>query len=341
MSTRDNSLHDDHAIWHSIDDAENFEEEDDFDLENWSLEDYMTRTNWNIIEHDNWRLGGTGEEKSYCADWTNRGCKHTEDHYKDDHKMYVEHYQWHCKNRFCNTCFEKWIARGAESGQKMILAYMNKTRKMNALLRPIHTVLSIPDWEYEKDFEDLKKKARKILKQIGIRGGCLLYHPFRFHKIQMCWYFSPHFHSVCFGYIPKGKITTAYYETDWVIKYLGPRRSVFNTFYYLFAHCGVKKGVTSISWFGELSYGKIKRMKVPNHTCPGCSRRLVGLSPYDGDDDPPFVFGQKFKGFVPAKGFHETRAQRGEESKTHSTTSYLYRSKLTANSKQTKLDNLF
>ncbi|MGI0022899.1 MAG: hypothetical protein ACRD9Q_08575 [Nitrososphaeraceae archaeon] len=47
---------DDHAIQQSNTDAKIIDEDDDFDLENWSIYDYRLRTNWNIVEHNDWKL---------------------------------------------------------------------------------------------------------------------------------------------------------------------------------------------------------------------------------------------------------------------------------------------
>lgn len=294
---------DNHAIQQSNTDAKIIDEDDDFDLENWSIDDYRLFTNWDIVEHNDWNLPGTKEERSYCASWKTRGCTHIENHNHPDYqgKAYVKHYKWYCKRRCCKICFEKWIAREANAATKRIEEFARKTGRT-----PIHMVLSISNWDSEKDFKEMKKKARKILDQIGIVGGDLIFHPFRFNKKLRCWYYSPHFHCVCFGNIPTGKITTSYYENGWIIKYLGPRKSVFSTMYYLLAHCGVKKGVSSVTWFGELSYGKVKKEKEPNrNVCPLCGRKLVDLH-YEGID-PPFIIGQEFEGYVSTEGWHEVK----------------------------------
>lgn len=298
------------AIKQSNNDAKIFDEDDEqFDLENWSIDDYKLYTNWDINEHNGWKLPGTEKEKEYCASWKSKGCLHIEDHNHPDYqgKAYVGHYQWFCKRRSCKVCFEKWIARNANAETKRIEDFARQTGRT-----PIHVVLDISNWDTEKDFKEMKNKARTILEQIGIVGGILIFHPFRFNKKLKCWYYSPHFHSVCFGNIPEGKITTSYYENGWMIKYLGPRKSVFRTLYYLLAHCGVKKHVSSVSWFGALSYGKVKRDKGPNlNVCPLCGRKLVDLH-YEGIE-PPFIFGQPFEGYVSPEGWYEVKKSTVKE----------------------------
>ena len=44
------------AIKQSITDAKILDEDDDFDLENWSIDDYRLLTNWNISERNGWKL---------------------------------------------------------------------------------------------------------------------------------------------------------------------------------------------------------------------------------------------------------------------------------------------
>ena len=293
----------DHAIQQSNSVANPFDEDDDSDLEDWTLDDYRFLTNWEMAEHNYWKLPGTEEGRGYCASWKTRGCTHIDDHNYSNHhgKAFVLHYQWHCKRRCCKICFEKWIAREANAATTKIEEFKKQTGQT-----PLHVVLDISNWDSEKDFKDMKKKARHILGQIGIVGGILVFHPFKFNKKLRCWYYSPHFHSVSFGNIPQGKITTSYYENGWIIKYLGPRKSIFSTMYYLLAHCGVKTRVSSVSWFGGLSYGKVKSVKEQNHnTCPACGRKTVDL--YYSGIEHPFIIGKEFKGFVPSEGWHEMK----------------------------------
>jgi len=295
---------DDHAIEQSTTDANILDEDDiESDLENWSIDDYRMLTNWNTNEYSGWKLPGTEEEHWWCTSWQTKGCIHTENHNHPDHqgKAYVKRYQKFCMRSCCRKCYEKWIAREANAATKRMENFVKSTGKTL-----IHVVLSVSKWDVTMDFKLMKKKARKVLDQIGIKGGNLIFHPFRFNKKLRCWYYSPHFHCVCFGNIPRGKITTTYYESGWVIKYLGTRKSVFATLYYLLAHCGVKKGVHSVSWFGDLSYSKVKKEKEPNrNTCPSCERKLVELY-HDGFDStvPP---NQPFEGYVSPEGWYEVK----------------------------------
>jgi len=57
---------------------------------------------------------------------------------------------------------------------------------------------------------------------------------------------------------------------------------VFQTFCYLLSHCGIKKKVHTVSWFGKLSYSKLKVPKEPRITCcPICGGEFMPIY-YDG-----------------------------------------------------------
>jgi len=57
----------------------------------------------------------------------------------------------------------------------------------------------------------------------------------------------------------KGSIGETYHQNGWFVKYLGVRKSVFATFYYLLSHCGIRHRIRSVSWFGDLSYSKLEK----------------------------------------------------------------------------------
>ena len=212
----------DHAIEQSNADAKTIDEDDiESDLEN---SEY--RRLWNVYQLEYKRvrrleITWEKEEHWWCTSRQTKGCIHTENHNHPDNqgKAYVKRYQKFCMRSCCKKCYEKWIAREANAATKRMENFVQSTGKTL-----IHVVLSVSKWDVTMDFKTMKKKARKILEQIGIKGGNLIFHPFRFNKKLRCWYYSPHFHCVCFGNIPQGKITTAYYESGWVIKYLGPRK---------------------------------------------------------------------------------------------------------------------
>ncbi|BDQ30592.1 hypothetical protein NZNM25_07660 [Nitrosopumilus zosterae] len=288
--------HNDHAIEQSEPYANNFDNDDEL-YNDWELDDYHLLTNWETAEHNGWRLPATKEPHYWCAQWNHKGCIHSEDHQTHDGKIFIRRYQLSCFRPACKTCWEKWIGRQSNVATRKIERYSKKEN-----ISPIHIVLSVSNWDYELDYKQMKQKARKILNEIKIRGGSIIFHPFRFNKKIRCWYFSPHFHVVGFGFIPKGSLVDAYHQNGWFVKYLGVRKSVFATFYYLLSHCGIRHRTRATTWFGDLSYSKLEKEILPDFSkCPLCGRKLTEI--YYKGWDPPIESNSFFEGFLDSEGW--------------------------------------
>ena len=276
--------------------ARNFSNDDEI-YNDWDLDDYRLLTNWDNTEHEGWKFPGTQEPHYWCGQWSYKGCLHSEDHQGQDGKAYVRQFQRSCFRPSCKTCWEKWIGRQSNVATRKIKRYSKKSKTS-----PIHIVLSVPHCDYGLDYKQMKKKARKILREIKIRGGSMVYHHYRFNKRLRCWYPSPHFHVVCFGFLPKGALGEAYRQNGWYVKYLGVRKSVFATFYYILSHCGIRHRTRSMVWFGDLSYSKLEKEKLPdNNKCPLCRRKLVEI--YYSRGDPPVPPDSFFEGFLDLEGW--------------------------------------
>lgn len=276
---------------------------DDSDiLDDWTLEDYRLLTNWKSVNYDGWRMFGTKEQYWWCGMFQTKGCLHVEDHNGPEHEgaAYIVRYQRSCFRKDCEKCYERSIARQTARATRRVEKYAKKTNKKIA-----HYVLSISYKDSKLSFEELRIKARKILKELSIDDSALIFHPFRFHKKILQWYFSPHFHTVGFGTIPMGKIKSVFRKYGWYIKDLGPRKSIAGTFYYLLAHTGVKKGFHVVSWLGGLSYSKAKIEKEPNRNkCPACERNLVEVF---NINEQIFQENDVYEGYMKPDGWHEAK----------------------------------
>lgn len=294
--------HNDLAIEQSEFYASNFDDDNE-PYEDWDIDDYHLLTNWDTIEQNGWVLPATQDPHWWCGLWNSKGCLHTEEHADQEGKAFVRRYQRSCFRPVCKTCWEKWIGRQSNVSTRKIERYSKKKE-----IPPIHIVLSISNWDYELDYKKMKQKARKILKEIRIVGGCIIFHPFRFNKRIKCWYYSPHFHVVGFGYLPKNSLVDAYYQNGWFVKYLGVRKSVFSTFYYLLSHCGIRHRNRSVSWFGDLSYSKLEKEILPDTSkCPLCGRKLIEI--YYNGWDPPIPPDSFFEGFVDSEGWFAVKTE--------------------------------
>lgn len=180
---------------------------------------------------------------------------------------------------------------------------------------PIHVIVS-PSWKDKKlDYGELKQKVVSLLDELGIRGGMMIYHPFKFDKKEKMWKVNPHFHVVGFGWLNTDLFQNMLNNSDsvngksyerWVVKNLGLRNSLHSTVYYQLSHVGFAKGVQSVTWFGELSYRAkySKKIKVEQEKdtefCVFCGFLLVNCE-YKGKGEPPPF---EFEGSVLAKNWY-------------------------------------
>ena len=136
-------------------------------------------------------------------------------------------------------------------------------------------------------------------------GGMTIFHPFR-RKCPRCgmvpemghktclncgklwfeWYFSPHFHIVGFGWIEG--VGEIYKDTGYVVVNVGVRKSVAGTVLYQLSHCGTHQDYHTITWFGALSYNKLKvePEERTGNTCPTCGRKLIRVGWFGQGPDP-------------------------------------------------------
>jgi hypothetical protein len=146
----------------------------------------------------------------------------------------------------------------------------------------------------EKDFanlsyEELRVKAYAVARKSGFLGGSCMFHPYR-ENDNGTWRFSPHFHMIGYGWIHGTK--EGYESHGWIVKNLGVRDSVFATAMYQLSHCGVHEKYNSVTWFGRLSYNKLRNvapMKAEKHVCPVCGAELVQLLYCGRPEDLPEV----------------------------------------------------
>lgn len=234
-------------------------------------------TNWLKVAHDGWKLIATAEQHDWCGLWQTRGCLNSELHHKlgKGRRVYVKQFQRSCYRPACKTCYPKWIARQAKVSTERIEEYGKNTSR-----KPIHLLLSVNPNQYWLSQKELKKRIKKILEIIEFEGGAIVFHPFKFRKSTRTWYHAPHFHIVGFGC--RSFIFKGYGKFGWLVKDMGIRESVFQTFCYLLSHCGIKKRVHTVSWLGNLSYSKLKVEKEPIvKGCPICGGEFMPIY-YDG-----------------------------------------------------------
>jgi hypothetical protein len=244
----------------------------------------VTRSKRDFVFRGDYRykfLAGNGESLEGCGRWMWRGCL---EHGNVD---VAEAYHASCGRLACPICYEKACGKLAVRIEHRILSFRLKNRN----LKPIHVAVSPSELDIQTlSFSALRRKAQKISMVCGILGGCVVFHPFRRYNeddleenleegfdwktAPACWYISPHFHILGYGWIHGTKEN--YEATGWIVRNLRVRKSVRSTAHYQLSHCGISDRYHSVVWFGALSYNKLKVGKVPDqkHLCPFCASEM-------------------------------------------------------------------
>lgn len=230
---------------------------------------------------EDWELPGHGHAYSDCGAWRSKGCLNVEGHVQEGleekmaGKVFVRRYQRTCMRAECPTCYESWAGKEAAKIQHRLRMAPKKGR-------PIHLIVSPPmEACVRSTYEQLRRRAYVVAKNSGFRGGSCIFHPCREDKQTKRWYFSPHFHMIGYGWIVRTK--EGYEEHGWIVKNARIRKTVSGTALYQLSHAGIHKdgryGRKTITWFGELSYNKLRvRPQDPEkESCPICGQKLRPL----------------------------------------------------------------
>jgi Valyl-tRNA synthetase len=243
----------------------------------------VTRSKRDFVHPSDYRykfLVGNGESLPGCGRWMWRGCL--------EHAVDVaEAYKASCGRLSCPICYEKACGKEAVRIEYRI----SRFRLKNRVLKPIHVAVSPSELDIQLlSFSALRRKAEQISMKCGVIGGSIIFHPFRrYNEDDMaedlaegfdwktspaCWYISPHFHIIGYGWIHHTKEN--YEATGWIVKNLRVRNSVRSTAHYQLSHCGISDRYHAVVWFGVLAYNKLKAGKVPDqkHLCPFCGLDL-------------------------------------------------------------------
>ena len=237
--------------------------------------------------------GESGKARDDCGSYRWKGCLNRSNH--PENKIFVRGFRSSCNMRSCPVCIKGYCNREAKIAQRRIRAF-----KTQAYRSPIHVTISPSRDHYHKDAKTLRKISYRLLKKVGVKGGLIVFHPARRKASGRDW--SPHFHIIGFGWVLGDEVAKLYESEGWIVKNHGVRKNVGGVVRYLASHAGVKKGFNSISWFGLLSFNKLKIQgshKDDVTVCPYCSVELVNLE-YYGIADPP---DPDFEGLVDPEGW--------------------------------------
>ena len=263
-------------------------------LQTLANEDVFSQTD-SVLGDKNWfgfYLPGHGLARADCGEFYTIGCL--------EHG-YIEKHMKSCFRADCPICRQKWAGRLAGRAE-------NRIEQATGMGPPKHYTISLPQDDYGlvlTDYPGLRGKVYKILKRVGVRGGCLIFHPAR-RKCPKCsmtpemghaicvhcgnlwfeWYFSPHFHVVGFGWIEG--TAEEYSKSGYVVVNLGVRKTIAGTVLYQLSHAGIHMKYHVLTWFGALSYNKLKVQPplTDGNTCPTCGAKLLPCRWFGEGEDP-------------------------------------------------------
>jgi hypothetical protein len=150
----------------------------------------------------------------------------------------------------------------------------------------------------------LRERCIKLVKKNGLKGGILIFHPFRKKHMDgsecdeyQCpylhkWVEGPHFHVLGYGKLIESD--RFYSDSGWVYKNMGYRRSISWTVKYLLTHCGLgyydeDRRFHTVTWFGLISYNKVvierEKIEYKKVPCPECEKPLHEYLGYSGEGE--------------------------------------------------------
>jgi len=224
-------------------------------------------TQWDLPSQGfEYQACGTVEAKSWCPD-----CKT------------FKHDLLYCCNRSeCPVCSSTWASKaGARIAERMWKYHVLLFRSGVWATRLSHVTFSPPEDQWS-DYRTMRARAYEVMEKAGVRGGCVIFHPYRFRDsngesvawkhcslnpaavypiIQAEAIYSPHFHGLTAGFL----MNSDRFEklTGWVyVKHgdLDTREDIFQCARYLVSHMGLSEK----RWFRKrLKSGKRIWVQVP------------------------------------------------------------------------------
>lgn len=233
---------------------------------------------------------------------------------------------FYCKSPRCPKCWPVWLERAAQRGAERLDA----AQALYALREPRHFTFSPPQ---AKTCQALRKKgvgamsglyrtAYKVIRQAGLSGGLVVFHPWRCSGKGVDRYrtsrrhLAPHFHVLGFGYVENTLKFTKNFP-GWIVKNLDARkcgrcgsgiragafrckRCGFKTgcpppprvrLRYLLDHCGLNvsgdRAKDAVRAFGEVHALRVVERRRIEHEikCP-CGTQCWDYESPHGDDTP-------------------------------------------------------
>lgn len=271
----------------------------------------VQRSNDNLLTLDKYddslifKLPGSGEKLEDCGQPIYIG-------HLDGPKWHWKYHKKSCHRKECLVCWPDWQKREALAIKDRVTTYFSGGYTKRRF--PVHYVISPPQsvtYNTKKSYQALKTRAYKVAKQRGIDGGCLIFHERAIRYSDSTEYEfihcskGPHFHVIGDGWL-SSRVKEFYLEDGWIVKNLRMRSlgSVYKTSFYILDHAAIgypaysqsiNSPMSSVTWFGKMSYNKLKIQKIKGSDtiyCPICESEIDKNEWYvlmwiNLDDPPP------------------------------------------------------
>lgn len=261
-----------------------------------------------------WNLPGQGEPYPTCGDPILYICPKCGT-WKEASK--------NCRRATCPKCYHTWCwIQAKRTVLRLKRGREIFKRELGRAWRIVHFMISVPrgEWDrFDDHYPSAKRKAYKLLKKAGIKGGAMIPHPWRW-KCASCggdmagsWTVNeetgkpeqknkycvkcgserakrvkgPHWHIIGYGWTRLTKEIEK--ATGYVIKNIGLVNNPGGTVWYQLTHCGIREGRQVVTYFGMCAYNKFKSPPFPPHLvlCPQCEAIMVLYTPEMQIGKPP------------------------------------------------------
>ena len=228
--------------------------------------------------HGFWELAGQRPaSNSYCGSFQKiKACLRVELHAQSNldgvshvGEVFARKIHRSCNSPLCSVCvFSGWAKRLADHATQRIEAASKKFGL------PQHVIVSpsFADWGlFEFENAKFRLKVKKLLYSLGVVGGCMINHGFRYASYQESiekhvlqgWYWSPHLHVVGFllgGYTCRrcsklyrasvstcagcdgfeARVRRSYEQNKTIVKVKEERITIFGTIWYQANHSSIQ-----------------------------------------------------------------------------------------------------
>jgi hypothetical protein len=222
---------------------------------------------------------------------------------------YIQRVKMSCHRPICPECWPDWRKRQVAKVKKRFeVSEEDYNRQEKRHVKRCHGAISVPRELWHLAQDKMKKLALKYLKQVGIAGGTIIYHPKRERKKRKgVWYYSPHFH-VYFhawnAWIDGEKVTQLHKKKGWIIRNFG-ERPLAKSISYQLSHAGVPPNHGHVvTWFGTMNYRllHVEQIHGEGAKCPW-GHLLTNYGVYLGKEKLELPNKEGYSAYLPKEGW--------------------------------------